>query len=162
MTLRPATANDVPAVLPLARRINELHQAWDRQRFGLSEDFLKSYEPWLYKRVGDPNSVFFVAETPEPANGDLIVVAYVVGTVVDEVPIYWMPRCGWIHDIWVEPDYRNEGVGRQLMMLAIEKYRSIGITQLRLQTAACNEIGRKLFAQCGFRACTVEMLMQLD
>lgn len=155
MTLRPATTADVPAVLPLARRINQLHQDWDRERFGLREDFLLSYEPWLHRRVNDPQSVFFVAEVSGA------IVAYLVGTVMDEVPIYWMPRCGWIHDIWVEPDYRNEGVGRQLMTLAIEKYRAAGITQLRLQTAAANDVARQLFAQCGFRPCTVEMLMQL-
>ena len=57
--------------------------------------------------------------------------------------------------------YRNEGTARQLVMLAVERFREIGVEQIRLDTAAANEPARALFAACGFRASTVEMLMEL-
>lgn len=156
MTIRPATTADVPAVLPLVRKISLLHQQWDVARFGLKGDPASSYDHWLRQRCEDADSVFLVGEV----DGNII--AYLVGTIEDEIPIYWMPRCGWIHDLWVEEDYRHEGVGRQMTMLAIEKFRELGVKQIRLQTATANDVGRKLFATCGFRPCTTEMLLPVE
>lgn len=156
MTVRPAKPEDVPAVLPMVRRISDLHQQWDRQRFGLRGDPGESYDGWLRRRAQDPRSVFLVAE-----NDAGQVVGYLIGTVESEIPIYWMPECGWIHDLWIDEPYRHEGLGRQMTMLAVEKFNALGVPQVRLQTAVANEAGRKLFEACGFRPCTVEMLLPL-
>ena len=67
-----------------------------------------------------------------------------------------------MHDVWVEEDYRHEGIGRQMAMLAIERFRDIGVTQVRLETAAANEPARKLFASCGFRIASNEMMVELS
>ena len=56
-------------------------------------------------------------------------VAFLIGTVEKEIPIYRLDQFGFIHDVWVEPEYRNEGVGRQMTMLAIEKFRELGVKQ---------------------------------
>jgi ribosomal protein S18 acetylase RimI-like enzyme len=78
-----------------------------------------------------------------------------------EIPIYRLEEYGFIHDLWVEPEYRNEGIARQLTMLAIERFREIGVKQIRLDTARENEIARNLFSSCGFRVSTIEMLMEM-
>ena len=40
-------------------------------------------------------------------------------------------------------------------MLAIEKFRDMGVTQIRLETATANDAARGLFTSCGFRPSTV-------
>ncbi|MCS7033836.1 MAG: GNAT family N-acetyltransferase [Phycisphaerae bacterium] len=159
MNYRPATTADVPAVLTMVRQIAALHEQWDRERCGLKGDPTRSYDPWLRARCSDPESVFLVAETGPP--GQTRLVAYLVGTVEKEIPIYWMPRCGWIHDLWVEEDFRHEGIGRQLTLLAIERFAALGVSQVRLQTASANDAGRRLFESCGFRECCREMLFSI-
>lgn len=57
--------------------------------------------------------------------------------------------------------YRHEGIARQMTMLAMEKFRDMGVKQIRLETADANEPARKLFASCGFRPSTTEMLAEL-
>ena len=47
------------------------------------------------------------------------------------------------------------------MMTAVEKFRDMGVEQIRLDTAAANESARTLFAACGFRISTLEMLCEL-
>jgi len=153
MTFRPATVDDVPAILPLVGKICALHQAWDADRFAFKPNVVEMYRGWLSQRATDPRSVLIVADQ------EGVVVGYIVGTIESEIPIYWTPECGWIHDLWVEETYRNEGVARQLVMLAVERFKSIGVTQIRLQTATANTIARELFVKCGFRDSTVEMLM---
>jgi ribosomal protein S18 acetylase RimI-like enzyme len=153
MLIRRAVSHDVPHVLPLVRRICDLHGSWDPQRFDFRDDVTERYRGWLVARSEDSKSVFLVAETSEGK-----IVGYAVGTVEPEIPIYWTPECGWIHDIWIDEEYRNEGAGRQMVMMCVEAFSDLNVKQVRLQTATANEMARKLFASCGFRACTVEMM----
>jgi ribosomal protein S18 acetylase RimI-like enzyme len=60
----------------------------------------------------------------------------------------------------VEEEYRHEGIARQMVMLAIERFKSAGVRQIRLDTAFANEPARKLLASCGFRISIMEMLME--
>ncbi len=155
MNIRPAHPDDVPAVLPMVAEIAALHQQWDSSKFGYRDHPEQMYRGWLTARASDPRSVFLVAEQ------DAKLVAFLVGTVEQEIPIYKLTEFGFIHDIWVEPEYRNEGVARQLVMLAIETFRDMGVKQVRGDTAQANEPARGLLKSCGMRPSTVEMLIDL-
>lgn len=155
MDIRSATPDDVPNVLPMVRAICQLHQSWDASRFATIDSPEKMYERWLRSRATDPKSVFLVAEH----DGNLV--GYVVCTIEKEIPIYATTEFGWIHDLWIDPTYRNEGLGRQMTMRVIERFAEWGVKQIRLQTARENTIGRKLFETCGFAISTIDMLMEL-
>jgi ribosomal protein S18 acetylase RimI-like enzyme len=163
MNIRPATAQDVPAVLPMVSSICALHESWDPAKYGFLPDPAQKYRQWLSARAADPDSVFLVAQLPAPsAEGDVALSGFLIATVDREIPIYRIDRFGFIHDLWVEPAYRNEGIGRQLVMFAIERFAQLGVGQVRLDTAAANEPARQLFAACGFRISTIEMLLELQ
>lgn len=115
----------------------------------------RHYRRWLTQRADDPRSVFIVAQREER------IVAFLIGTVEAEIPIYRVKEFGFIHDLWVEEEYRHEGIARQMTMLAIERFKALGVQQIRLDTAAANEPARKLFASCGFRISVMEMLIEL-
>ena len=155
MLIRPALASDVPAVLPMVEKICALHQHWDRDKYDFKPGTPQRYGPWLTKRADDPRSVFLVAEE----NGKPI--AFLIGTVEAEIPIYTLAEYGFIHDVWVEEEFRHEGVGRMITMAAIEKFAAIGVKQIRLDTAAPNDAARALFKVCGFRPSVTEMLLVL-
>jgi ribosomal protein S18 acetylase RimI-like enzyme len=155
MTIRPATPQDIPAVIPMVAKIAALHESWDPAKYGYKPDAAEMYRSWLAVRAGDLRSVFLVAERHAR------LVAFLIGTVERELPIYRLTEFGFIHDVWVDPDYRNEGIGRQITMLAIEKFRQIGVGQIRLDTAAGNDTARALFASCGFRPSVTEMLLPM-
>ncbi len=157
MEIRDATDADVAGVLPMVAKICALHEAWDADRFRTKEHPERMYDSWLRGRVRDrARSVFLVAEH------DGRLVGYVVCTIEAEIPIYWTPECGWVHDLWVDEQYRHEGVGRQMAMLVVERFTALGVKQIRLQTAAPNEAARSLFASCGFRVSTLEMLLSVN
>lgn len=146
----------MPAILPLVGKICALHEAWDAERFAVKANVVEMYRGWLIARASDPRSVLMVAEREGR------IVGYIVGTIEPEIAIYWTPECGWIHDLWVEETYRQEGVGRQLVMLAVERFKALGVAQIRLQTAVANDAAQVLFQTCGFRASTIEMLLSTD
>jgi ribosomal protein S18 acetylase RimI-like enzyme len=161
MTIRPATAEDVPAVLPMVAKTCALHEQMDPAKYGFLENPAEMYRRWLTARSTDPRSVFLVAERPAMLKEVPFLVGFLIGTVEREIPIYRLEEYGFIHDLWVEPEYRNEGIARQMVMLAIERYRAIGVEQIRLDTAAPNEVARGLFASCGFRPSVQEMLLEI-
>jgi ribosomal protein S18 acetylase RimI-like enzyme len=156
MTIRPATSADVPQVIPMVARIAELHESWDSDKYGYKPNVAQMYRGWMTTRADDPRSVFLVAEREDR------LVAFLIGTVEKEIPIYRLEQFGFIHDLWVEPNYRNEGIARQMTMLAIEKFRAIGVKQIRLDTHAKNDAARALFASCGFRPSVTEMLLEME
>ena len=158
MQIRPAEVADVPAVLPMVASICALHETWDDAKYGFLSNPQQRYEPWLIAQARSDKSVFLVAEDVQ--TGQLG--AFLIGTVEREIPIYRLREFGFIHDLWVEPQYRHAGVAKQMVMLAIEHFQRIGIKQIRLDTAAANEAGRRLFSACGFRVSTVEMLIELE
>lgn len=156
MAVRPATVADVPAVLPMVRAICDLHQRHDPERFRVVDDVIDRYARWLPERAADPRSVFLVGvdDAQRP-------IGYAVSTIEPEVPIFWVPECGWIHDIWVEPASRGRGVARELVRETVRRFAVLGVQQLRLHTGTFNDAARKLFAPEGFRPCVVEMLRSM-
>jgi ribosomal protein S18 acetylase RimI-like enzyme len=154
--IRPATADDVPSVLPMVASICALHKQWDAAKYGFKPNPAEMYGRWLPARASDPRSVFLVAEAEKG------LVAFLIGTVEKEIPIYNLAEYGFIHDLWVEESYRHEGLGRRMTMLALEKFAAMGVKQVRLDTAAANDAARALFASCGFRTSVVEMLIEME
>jgi ribosomal protein S18 acetylase RimI-like enzyme len=157
MEVRAAKPTDIPAVLPMVRKLCELHRSWDRAKYEFVDGIEEMYRGWLTARATDPRAVFLVADREGVGP-----VGFLIGTVEREIPIYRLKEYGFIHDLWVEPDYRNEGLARQLVMLAVERFGDIGVQQVRLDTAGPNDVARKLFERCGFRVSVVEMLREKD
>src|SRR4051812_25808622 len=83
MTIRPATPEDVPGVLPMVEKICALHESWDPQRYGFLPNIASMYRGWLTNRARDPKSVFLVAQRDD---GQLV--AFLVGSVDRGIPIY--------------------------------------------------------------------------
>ena len=128
----------------------------DRAKYEPLPQVGELYRSWLKARAKDPRAVFLVAER-SPAQ----LVGFLIGTVEREIPIYRLDEYGFIHDVWVEPDYRNEGLARQLVTLASERFRSIGVRQMRLDVLVTNMPAQNLFTSCGFRPSVTEMLLEL-
>lgn len=158
MLIRRATQLDIPAVLPMVSKICALHETWDAAKYGFLPNPAQRYEGWLGKLVNSDRTVFLVAE--DQTNAQLA--GFLVATIEREIPIYRLKEFAFIHDLWVEPEYRRSGVARQLVMQTIEQFQKMGVEQIRLDTAAKNDAARKLFSECGFRPSVVEMLIELE
>lgn len=161
MNVRPATPDDVPAVLPMVRRTAAFHQNLDPAKYSFRADPGEMYRDWLGRKTADPRAVFLVADIArggEPPR----VAGFVIGTVEAEIPIYTLREFGFIHDLWVEETYRHEGIGRQLLMQAIERFKEIGVEQVRLDVLTVNEPAKKLFESSGFRPSIIEMIYRFE
>jgi ribosomal protein S18 acetylase RimI-like enzyme len=162
MQIRSATQADVHIVLPMVAQICALHEAWDSSKYGFLPNPAARYANWLTTQTSSDRSVFLVAD-PNPLSmpGNPHLAGFVVGTVEHEIPIYRLSEYGFIHDLWVEADYRRSGVGRQLIEAAVQEFARLQVHQIRLDTARANDAARRLFQSCGFRISTIELLVDL-
>ncbi|MFB2976064.1 GNAT family N-acetyltransferase [Microseira sp. BLCC-F43] len=157
--IRPATPADVPAILPMVAKICALHETWNEAKYGFLPNPEQRYEGWLKRLTTNETSVFLVASAPEQP-GKLV--GFIVATVEKEIPIYRLKEYAFIHDLWVEEEYRRSGIARQMVMETIEQFKLRGVKQIRLDTEAVNESAQRLFSSCGFRVSTIEMLVELE
>ncbi|MBF2029818.1 MAG: GNAT family N-acetyltransferase [Oscillatoriales cyanobacterium C42_A2020_001] len=160
MEIRSAHQSDVPRILPMIAKICALHQAWDSAKYGFLPHPERLYEHWLSELIKNSQDICLVAEVSEPSEASKLV-AFLIATVESEIPIYHLQEFGFIHDLWVEEDYRQEGIAHQLVLRAIAHFSHRGVQQIRLDTAIANESARKLFSSCGFRPSTIEMLLKV-
>lgn len=157
ITIRRATPDDVPAVLPMVAAIVAQHHAWDPDRYAPLPDVLDRYERWLPARARDDRGVFLVAE--DPSTHELV--GFLIATIDPNIPIYTLKEYAFIQDLWVTPTHRRRGIARRLVEHALTHLRARNITQVRLETAAPNDPARRLFESLGFRPTTIDMLRTL-
>jgi ribosomal protein S18 acetylase RimI-like enzyme len=128
-----------------------MHEALDPDRYGMLPDVVDRYARWLPQRASDPTSVFlFAHQGGQPAG-------FLIATTEESIPIYRTPRFGFIHDVWVQPEFRRSGTALALVQEACRRFAAMGL-EVRLETAHANETARRAFSKAGFRASTIEML----
>lgn len=124
--LRPMKLDDMP----------EVH-AIDTSSFAI---------PWpesayRYELTQNPNSIVLVAEGNFPGGNCQIAGMVVVWVVLDEAHIA---------TIAVHPDYRQTGVGRALLAVALQQSFQRGAKRAMLEVRASNEAAQSLYRQFGF------------
>lgn len=145
ITIRSAKPEDVPQVLPMVKAVSEFHDVRQPLVYGLHPNYLATYGSWLVRQSTEPKSVFLVAEADETH-----LEGFLIATTEGDIPIYRAEPHGFVHDVWVNEEYRHEGLARQMVMLAIERFSQMGVGQVRLETIHDNLPAQKLFASCGF------------
>jgi GNAT superfamily N-acetyltransferase len=106
------------------------------------------YAAWLAPRLGDGSYFGFLAEH----QGEVI--AGVGLRIMDFPPNpndQTSNRRGFVLDMYVQPEYRGQGIANRLMEMGEEELRSRGIAYATLQASAA---GRPLYEKLGWKATT--------
>ena len=156
LTLRPATAADLPALGRLGALLVRVHHGFDPQRFIAETPRTEhGYASFLATQLGEPDVVVLVAERA----GEVVGYAY-AGVEGNDYMALRGPA-GVLYDLVVDPGHRGGGVGRMLLDATLEALQSRGAAQVVLSTAERNEPAQRLFARAGFRRTMIEMTREL-
>ena len=157
VTIRPASAKDMPAVGKLGALLVRLHHEFDGARFiAASPSTPKGYASYLGTQLEEPDVVILVAES----GGDVIGYTYAGVEGWDYMAL--RGPAGVLYDIVVDPARRGEGVGRQLLDATLATLAERGAPRVVLSTAEQNEPAQRLFARAGFRRTMIEMTKELN
>jgi ribosomal protein S18 acetylase RimI-like enzyme len=156
-SIRPATLKDVGAIGRLGALLVREHHDFDPQRFiAATAQTEKRYGSFLGTQLEEPNIVILVAER----DGKVIGYTYSGVEGIDYMSL--RAPAGVIYDIVVDPDYRQQGVGRILIDATLEALKSKGSPRVVLSTAERNAAAQRLFDRAGFRRTMIEMTRELS
>jgi ribosomal protein S18 acetylase RimI-like enzyme len=71
-------------------------------------------------------------------------------------------KVGWVHNLAVAERARNRGLGRRLLLHALERFRAGGMTVAKIETLEQNPVGRHLYPLLGFREVARQIHYALD
>jgi ribosomal protein S18 acetylase RimI-like enzyme len=149
--LRPATAQDVPAIVPLLLRLKRLNEEFD-PLLRVRDDAAEQARTVLTAQIADPKALVLAAEGVGPDRDKLV--GY-VRAIVRERPFYAPEHEGVIVDIYLLPLYRRRGVGEYLLAEVATALKGKGAGIVTAEFPAQNEIASRFYAKRGFRPVTL-------
>jgi len=156
-SIRPATLKDVGAIGRLGALLVREHHDFDPQRFiEATAQTEKRYGSFLGTQLEEPNIVILVAER----DGKVIGYTYSGVEGIDYMSL--RGPAGVIYDIVVDPDHRQQGVGRILIDATLAALKNKGSPRVVLSTAERNAAAQRLFDRAGFRRTMIEMTRELS
>jgi ribosomal protein S18 acetylase RimI-like enzyme len=156
-SIRPATSADMTTIGRLGALLVREHHDFDPQRFvAAMPGTEKGYGSYLGTQLAEPNIVILVAER----DGEVIGYSYSGVEGTDYMAL--RGPAGAMYDIVVDPDHRQQGVGRMLVEATLEVLKSKGVPRVVLSTAEKNTAAQRLFDRAGFRRTMIEMTRELD
>src|SRR2546428_10872914 len=106
--IRRATIKDIKEILPVWGRLAGFHSDLD-PAFTPSPQWPREYGAYLRTLISHDDAIAVVARE------QLEVVGYAVGRITT-LPSFFEHRYrGYIHDVFVKPEHRRRGLGRQLV-----------------------------------------------
>jgi GNAT superfamily N-acetyltransferase len=143
--VRKATESDLPVI---GKLLAELIQAMDNTEgidIGIA---VKTCQ----RLLNDANSHFLVAELEGTPVG-------FINFTVRQTVLHRSPSA-MIDELVVTKEYRRKGIGKQLVLAAIEKCRKLGCCEVEVSTEQTNVKAREFYRKCGFDK--TEILFEVD
>ena len=154
--VRPATPTDVPTIGRLGALLVREHHDFDPQRFiAATPQTEKGYGSFLGTQLEEPTIVILVAER----EGEVIGYTYSGIEGTDYMSL--RGPAGVMYDIVIDPDHRQQGVGRLLVDATLDALKRKGAPRVVLSTAERNAAAQRLFDRAGFRRTMIEMTREL-
>ncbi len=148
--LRPASAEDIPALVPLLIRLKRLNEEFD-PLLRVRDDAATHARAILATQIADPKAVVLAAEG---VGHDRDKVVGFVRAIVRERPFYLPEFEGVILDIYLLPLYRRRGIGEYLLQEVSNALKARGAGVVTAEFPAQNEIASRFYAKRGFRPIT--------
>jgi ribosomal protein S18 acetylase RimI-like enzyme len=152
-TIRPGRKEDAAETARLWMRSAEEHTAHDRV-YQTAPGAEKTMRRFLADVANSGYSFLFVV-----AAGDRTV-GFISGELRQGSPTFLPKTWASVDDVFVEPEYRNRGMGRALLQSVQSWAKERGADGISLQVAAANSRGRKFYEDLGFREFSVYQVFE--
>ncbi len=130
--IRRATLKDIKEILPVWGQLADFHSTLD-PAFTPSPQWPREYGAYLRSLMSRDDAIAVVAK----AEGDIV--GYAVGRVTMLPPFFEHRYRGYIHDVYVTPQFRRHGVGRRLVDAVLQWLRQHEVLLVELTVAANND-----------------------
>ena len=88
-------------------------------------------------------------------------VGFAYASFIRDFPFEVSGHVSVINDVYVLPEFRGIGIGKQLVIECMDKLKTHGAEAVRLTVLADNKAVVELYERLGFKACRYGMLKSL-
>jgi ribosomal protein S18 acetylase RimI-like enzyme len=145
VTIRQATADDVPAIVPLWQEMMTVHASLDAKRFRPAADGAECWSEALAGWLRDENFCALVANAGDRTVG------YIAAWLHQPPPIFQPDIYGFVSDICVAADWQQRGIGRRLFETLKEWLREKDASHIELRVAVKNPVSQAFWRNLGFK-----------
>ena len=156
MIVRPARAEDLPAVSRLAAELVRQHHRLDAQRFLLVEPLEDGYQWFFSRELTRQAARILVAEENDRILG------YAYATLEGRNWNDLLDAGGKLNDLYVDGAARRRGIARALVEATFAWFRERKAPRVVLLSAWQNPDAHAFFETLGFRRTMVEMTAELE
>jgi ribosomal protein S18 acetylase RimI-like enzyme len=153
ISIRPARLQDLPGLLALHRRLDELQRPW--RLFPLRGDFHARIEARFRADVEREDVAFVVADEGADVVGMAVGEVGRPSSFSDEVAVE-------VSSVVVDPTHRNRGVAGALVMEILAFARARGVSRMTVRVFAQNEEALTFWSGIGFTTRILQMTGTLD
>ncbi len=153
--IRPAGAEDLPAVSRLAAELVRMHHRLDPPRFMLIEPVEDGYQWFFTRELARRKARILVAEE----DGRILGYAYATLEARDWNDL--LDACGKLNDLYVDASARRRGIARALVDATFAWFRERKAPRAVLLSAWQNPDAHAFFEALGFRRTMLEMTAEL-
>jgi ribosomal protein S18 acetylase RimI-like enzyme len=141
MHIRTATPEDVPALVLLWKQMLDYHAAFSNIYEyvpGCDADITAAISEY----IGNAEAQLFVALHNERIAG------YIQLRTMTRPPVFRLRTKGMVNGLYVDPQFRKNDVGRQLVQAAMEWFK--GVDYVELQVVHGNNMASEFWKKVGF------------
>jgi GNAT superfamily N-acetyltransferase len=154
-TIRPGRREDAADAASLWMQSAAEHRAHD-QVYATAPGAEKTMRRFLADVANSGYSFLFVAVAGDRTVG------FISGELRQGSPSFLPKTWASVDDVFVEPDYRNLGMGRALLQSVEAWAKERDADGISLQVAAANVRGRKFYEDLGFREISVYEVLEFE
>jgi len=145
LLVRPATEDDLPAMLTLWREMMDFHARSDaRFQPGPTPVAEEAWTQYLRQEIWSSDAWCALVAEVEGR-----IVGQIVGALRDPAPVFEPGTYGYITDIVVDPETRRRGVGRALFRALEAWFHERGASHLELQVLERNSTSQAFWRAMG-------------
>ena len=130
--IRRATLKDIKEILPVWGELAVFHSTLD-PAFTPSAQWPREYGTYLRSLMTRDDAIALVARDA----GEIV--GYAVGRVTMLPPFFEQRYRGYIHDVFVKPQFRRHGIGRRLIDAILQWLHQQEVLLVELTVATNNE-----------------------
>ncbi|HIH19670.1 TPA: GNAT family N-acetyltransferase [Candidatus Micrarchaeota archaeon] len=150
--IRPAVSKDVEVIASFSRKLNAYLESITEEKYSTN---LSDYEHFVGRFLNSPEACVLVAEV------DGKVVGHVIVSIKNLREWELEKREGYVEDLFVEDDFRNNGIGSMLLDAGVLWCKNNGLNLLSLNVSVKNETAFALYQSAGFKAHGFAMTKEL-
>ena len=154
--IRNATSQDVDLAVDFFNKLQKYHQELNPAMWTLNPDANETFRKHFLKEL---KSEAHFARLAFDSND--IVAGILLAEIQQNIPIVKPSQFGYITDLFVDQNYRRQGLAEQLLEDISKIFRAHNISEIRLQVDAKNLQGLSFYQKHDFEIITHKMQLKL-